>query len=69
LKHLYHKKVLFWLLALSPKAFCSIWWVSAAVFKIETKFDAASLLLKLHHNSCKKITRSLKHNLTKIHWT
>jgi hypothetical protein len=33
LKHLYHKKVLLWLMALSPKASCSIWWVSAAVFK------------------------------------
>jgi len=32
LKRLYHKKVLFWLMALSPKASCSIRWVSAAVF-------------------------------------
>jgi hypothetical protein len=35
LKRLYHKKGLFWLmllsLALSAKAYCSIWWVSAAV--------------------------------------
>jgi len=27
-----HKKVLLWLMALSPKASCSIWWVSAAAF-------------------------------------
>jgi hypothetical protein len=31
LKHLYHKKVLLWLMALYLKASCSIWWVSAAV--------------------------------------
>jgi hypothetical protein len=38
-------------------------------FKTETKFDADSSLLKLHHISCKKITISLKHNITKTHWT
>jgi hypothetical protein len=66
LKRLYH--VLLWLMALSPKAFCSIRWVSAAgFFKIETKFDADSLLLKLRHISCKKIAGSLKNNLTKTH--
>ena len=32
LKRLYHKRVLLWLLALSPKASCSVRWVSAAVF-------------------------------------
>ena len=32
LKRLYHKKVLLWLMALSPKASCSIRWLSAAVF-------------------------------------
>jgi len=32
LKRLCHKKVLLWLMALSPKASCRIWWVSAAVF-------------------------------------
>ena len=32
LKPLYHKKVLLWLMALSPKASCSIRWVSAVVF-------------------------------------
>ena len=32
LKRLYHKKVLFWPMALSPKVSCSIRWVSAAVF-------------------------------------
>jgi hypothetical protein len=41
-------------MALSPKASCGIQWVSAAVFfKIETKFDADSLLLKISHISCK----------------
>jgi hypothetical protein len=46
LKCLYHKKVLLWLMALSLKASCNIQWVSAAVFfKIETKFDADSLVL------------------------
>jgi hypothetical protein len=70
LKCLYHKKYLLWLMALSPKASCSIRLVSAAVFlKTETKFDADSLLFKLHHFSCKKIARSLKHNLTNTHWT
>jgi len=55
LKHLYPKKVLLWLMALSLKASCSIWWVSAAVFlKIETKFDADFLLLKIGHFSCKE---------------
>jgi len=32
LKRLYHKKVLLCLMALSPKASCSMRWVSAAVF-------------------------------------
>ena len=68
LKRLSHKKVLLWLMALSPKASCSIRWVSAAVFKIETKFDADSLLLKILHIGRKKETAgSLKHNLTKTH--
>ena len=66
LKRLYHKKVLLWLMTLSPKASCSIRWVSAAVIlKTETKFDADSLLLQIRHNSCKKIAESLQHNLTK----
>jgi len=67
LKHFYHKKVLLWLMALSPKASCSILWVSAAAFfLIETKFGADSLLLKISHISCKKkFAGSLKHNLTK----
>ena len=65
LKRLYHKKVMLWLMALSPKASCSIHWVSAAVFvKIETKFDADSLLLKIGHTSCKKIRQIA---LTKTH--
>ena len=56
LKRLYHKKkVLFWPMALSPKASCSFRWVSGAVFfKIETKFDADSLLLKIGHIRSKK---------------
>ena len=56
LKCLYHKKILLWLMTLSLKASCSIRWVSAAIFfvKIETKFDADSLLLKICHSSCKK---------------
>jgi len=71
LKRLYHKKVLLWLMALSPKASCSIQWASATVFlKTETKFDADSLLLKIRHISCqKKIAGSWKYNLTKTHWT
>jgi hypothetical protein len=55
LRRVYDKKVVLWLMALSPKASCSIRWVSAAVFfRTETKFDADSLLLKLRHISCKK---------------
>jgi len=42
-------------MALSPKASCNIRWVSAVAFlKIETKFDADSLFLKIGHLSCKK---------------
>jgi hypothetical protein len=52
LKSLYHNKVSLWLVALSPKGFSSILWVSAAVvFKTETKFDADS---SLSHISYKK---------------
>jgi hypothetical protein len=58
-KRLYHKKVLLWLMALSLKA-CSIWWISAAVFQRQTKFDEDSLLC---HINCKKISSS--QNLTK----
>jgi len=55
LKRLYHKKLLLWLKALSPKVSYSNWWVSATdFFKIETKFDADSLHLKIRHISCKK---------------
>jgi hypothetical protein len=55
-------------MALSPKASCSIRWGSAAVsLKIETKFDADSLLLKFRHIGCKKkIAGSLKQNITNI---
>jgi hypothetical protein len=69
LTHLYHKKVLLWPMALSPKASCSIRWVSAVVFLRLTKFGADSLLLKLRHISCKRIARLLEHNLTKAHRT
>jgi hypothetical protein len=55
LKCSYNKKVLLWLMALSPKASYSNPWVSAAVFlKIQTKFHADSLLLKIGHISCQK---------------
>jgi len=66
LKCLYqNKKVLLWLMALSPKASCSIRWISAAVFfKIETKFDAESLLLKIRHIISVIITRPV--NLTTV---
>jgi len=38
------------------------------IYKIETKFDADPLLLKIGHISCKKtFAASLKHNLTKAH--
>jgi hypothetical protein len=50
LKHLYHKKCLLWLMALSPKASCSIWWVSAVIL-LRLK---QNLLLKIGHIRCKK---------------
>ena len=55
------KKILLWLMALPPKASCSIRWVSAFFFflKIETKFVADSLLLKLGHSSCKQKIRRI----------
>jgi len=63
------QKILLWLMALSPKASCSIWWVSAAVFfKDWKKICCRFLLLKIRHISCKKIAGLLKHNLTKTHW-
>jgi hypothetical protein len=47
-------------MALSAKASCSIWWVSAAFsLKIETKFDADYLLLKVGHISCKQKIRQI----------
>jgi hypothetical protein len=49
-EHLYNKKVFLWFMVLSLKVSCSVRWVSAAGFlKIETKFDAGSLLLKLSY--------------------
>jgi len=62
-------------MALSPKTSCSIQVGFGNSFfffffcKIETKFDADSLLLKICHIGGKKIAGSLKHNLTKTHWT
>jgi len=69
LKHLYHKKVLLWLMALSPKASCSIQWVSAAVF-LRLKQNLMQILccLKSVISVVKKFTGSLKHNLTKTRW-
>ena len=61
LKCLYHKNVFLWLMDLSPKASCSIQWVSDAVFlKNQTRFDAHSLLLKIRHISHKKNRRITK---------
>ena len=61
LKRLYHKKVLLWLMALSPKASCSIRWVSAAVyFKDWNKIGTDPLLLKIGHISRKEIRRITK---------
>jgi hypothetical protein len=55
LKRLYHKKVLLWLIALSPNASLSIRWVSAAVLlSLKRKFDADSLLLKIRPFSWRK---------------
>ena len=68
LKRFQNKKVLLLLTTLSLKASCSIRWLSAAVFKIATK-SADSLLHKIRHITCKQIAETLKHNLTKAHWT
>jgi hypothetical protein len=47
LKRLYHKKVLLWLMALSPKDSCSIRWVSAAVFFKRLKQKLMQILCSL----------------------
>jgi hypothetical protein len=47
LKRLYHKKVLLWLMALSPKASCSIRWVSAAIFFLRFKQNLMQILCSL----------------------
>ena len=71
LKRLYHKKVLLWLMVSSPKASCSIRWVSAAVFFLRLKQILMQILCSLKSALLvvKKIAGSLKHNLTKTHWT
>jgi hypothetical protein len=65
LKRLYHKKVLLWLMALSPKASCSNQWVSAAVF-LRLKQNLIQILCSLKSiiSFVKKFAGSLKHNLT-----
>jgi len=66
LKRLYHKKFSFgsWYFPRLPVAFGVF--LKQFFLKIETKFRAHSLLLKVRHISCKKIAGSLKHNLTKM---
>ena len=61
----YHKNVLFWLMPLSPKASCSIQWVSVAVF-LSVKQNETQILCSLKSIVLveKKIARLLKHNLT-----
>jgi hypothetical protein len=46
LKRLCHKKVLLWLMALSPKASCGIQWVSVAVF-VRLKQNLMQILCSL----------------------
>jgi len=69
-KHLCHKKVLLWLTALSLEASCNIWWVLAAVF-LRLKQNLMQILCSLKSviSVVKKFAGSLKHNLTKTHWT
>jgi hypothetical protein len=68
LKHLYHKKVLVWLMALSLKASCSIRRVIAADFLI-LKQNLMQILCSLKSIILvvKKIAGSVKHTLTKTH--
>lgn len=58
LKHLYHIKVLLWLMASSWKAFCSMQWVSPAVF--------SSLKQNLMQTVC--WLKSIIHWLKRNHW-
>jgi hypothetical protein len=67
LKRLYPKKVLLWLWNyLRRLPVHAVRFVTSFV-KIETKFDADYLLLKLRYISCKNIAGSLKRNLQKTH--
>jgi cell division inhibitor SulA len=60
-KHLYHKKVLRWLVALSPKASCSIQWVSAAVIlRLKQNLVQMHFCLKSVISVVKKIHRITK---------
>jgi hypothetical protein len=70
LKRLYHKKVLLWLIALSPNASLSIWWVSAAVF-FSMKQNLMQILcsLKSAISVGEKIAGPLKHDITETHVT
>jgi hypothetical protein len=47
LKRLYHKKVFLWLMALSPKASCSIRWVSGAICFLRLKQNLMQILCSL----------------------
>jgi len=70
LKRLYHKKVLLWLMALSPKASCSIQWVSAAVF-LRVKQNLMQILCSLK-SVISVVKKSPDHwNITsqKMQWT
>jgi hypothetical protein len=70
LKCLYHKKVLLWLLALSPNASLSIRWVSAADF-LSLKQNLMQILcsLKSAISVGEKIAGPLKHDVTETHVT
>jgi hypothetical protein len=70
LKRLYHKKVLLWLIALSPNASLSIWWVSAAVL-LSLKRNLMQILcsLKSALSVGEKIAGPLKHDVTETHIT
>jgi hypothetical protein len=70
LKRLYHKKVLLWLIALSPNASLSIRWVSAAVL-LSLKRNLMQILcsLKSALSVGEKIAEPLKHDVTETHVT
>jgi hypothetical protein len=48
LKRFYHRKVLLWLMELSPKASCSVQWISAAVFFKRLKQNLMHILCSLN---------------------